>query len=184
MKLWPFYSADDLRGMYPAGRADHRARRLARIWAVVFALGLFPRRWVTLEVPGRKAGRLTRFPLGMAEADGCWYLVPMLGEQSNWVQNARAAGGLVTIRRGRAVAVRLAEVPVSERAPILKRYLSQVPGARPHIPVSKDAAIPEFEAIASRYPVFRVERHPAGRAARPAPAVPLRLPVPAEEDVV
>ncbi len=184
MKLWPFYSADDLRGMYPAGRADGRARRLARIWAVVFALGLFPRRWVTLEVPGRKTGRLTRFPLGMAEAGGCWYLVPMLGEQSNWVQNARAAGGLVTIRRGRPVTCRLAELPVGERAPILKRYLTQVPGARPHIPVSKDASIPEFEAIASRYPVFRVERCQAEHAARPARAAALRRPEPAEEDVV
>jgi hypothetical protein len=179
MKLWPFYSADELRGMYPAGRANRQARRLARVWAAVFGLGLFPRRWVTLEVPGRKTGKLTRFPLGMAEADGQWYLVPMLGEQSNWVQNARAAGGLVTIRRGRAVPVRLVELPVSERAPILKRYLNQVPGARPHIPVSRDAPLADFETMASRYPVFRVERRPAARPPLPA----LRIPAPAEEDV-
>lgn len=167
MRLWPFYSAEDLRGMYPAGRANSQARRLARAWAFVFGIGLFPRRWVTLEVPGRKTGKITRFPLGMAEAAGRWYLVPMLGEQSNWVQNVRAASGLATIRRGRAVQVRLIELPVSERAPILKRYLNQVPGARPHIPVSRDAALADFEAIASRYPVFRVERHPAEHASQP-----------------
>ena len=183
MRVWPFYSADDLRGMYPAGRANSQARRLARMWAVVFAVGLFPRRWVTLEVPGRKSGKLTRFPLGMADSDGRWYLVPMLGEQSNWVQNVRAAGGLATIRRGRAVTVRLVELPVSERAPILKRYLNQVPGARPHIPVSRDAAIADFEAIAPRYPVFRVESGLAEDASQPGPSGLLGQPVPADGDV-
>ncbi|MGO8957859.1 MAG: nitroreductase/quinone reductase family protein [Streptosporangiaceae bacterium] len=166
MRVWPFYSAEDLRGMYPAGRANSQARRLARIWALVFGLGLMPRRWVSLEVPGRKTGKVTSFPLGMAEAAGRWYLVPMLGEQSNWVKNVRAAGGLATIRRGRAVAVRLVELPVSERAPILKRYLNQVPGARPHVMVSRHADIASFEAIAPQYPVFRVE--PGSLSADPA----------------
>ena len=76
------------------------------------------------------------------EADAIWYLVPMLGEQSNWVKNVRAAGGQATLRRRGAVPCRLVELPVSERAPILKRYLNQVPGARPHVPVSRGARSP------------------------------------------
>jgi hypothetical protein len=92
----------------------------------------------------------------MADLDGTWYLVPMLGERCNWVQNVRAAGGRATLRHGRAVACRLIEMPVSERAPIIKRYLQQVPGARPHIPVDRHAPLAEFEAIAPRYPAFRV----------------------------
>jgi hypothetical protein len=32
---------------------------------------------VTLEVAGRKICRITSFPLGMANVDGLWYLVPM-----------------------------------------------------------------------------------------------------------
>jgi hypothetical protein len=158
MRSWP-WSADDLRTMYAGGRANATARRLARFWATVLGTGLFPQRWVTLEVVGRRTGRLTRFPLGMADWHGDWYLVPMLGENCNWVRNVRAAGGLVTIRHGRARACRLVEVPVTERAPILKRYLQKVPGARPHIPIDRNASLAEFEAIAANYPVFRVLPH-------------------------
>lgn len=159
MSAGPF-SAAGLRAMYRNGRAGPAARRLARLWAAMFALGLAPRRWVTLEVPGRRSGRLTRFPLGLASLDGRWYLVPMLGAGCNWVQNVRAAGGRAVLRHGRAVACTLTEVPVGERGPVIKRYLRQVPGARPHIPVSRRAPAAEFDAIAPRYPVFRVEPGP------------------------
>jgi F420H(2)-dependent quinone reductase len=150
-------SDDNLRAMYAGGRGNATARRFARVWAAVLGTGLLPRRWVTLEVAGRRTGRLTRFPLGMADWQGDWYLVPMLGEHCNWVRNLRAAGGLATIRHGRARLCRLTEVPVEERAPILKRYLQKVPGARPHIPVNRHAPLAEFEAIATHYPAFRVE---------------------------
>jgi hypothetical protein len=156
MRRWPL-SDDDLREMYVGGRGNATARRFARAWAAVFSAGLAPRRWVNLEVAGRRTGRLTRFPLGMADWRGDWYLVPMLGENCNWVRNVRAAGGLVILRHGRARACRLVEVPVDERAPILKRYLQTVPGARPHIPVDRNAPLAEFAAIAARYPAFRVE---------------------------
>jgi F420H(2)-dependent quinone reductase len=158
MRIWPFHSADELRAMYPGGRADARARRFARLWSEIFALGVMPRRWVTLEVAGRKTGRMTRFPLGMADCRGNWYLVPMLGENCNWVQNVRAAHGEVTLRRRRATRCRLVEVPELERPPIIKRYLRQVPGARPHIPVDRNAGLAEFAAIAARYPVFLVSK--------------------------
>jgi deazaflavin-dependent oxidoreductase (nitroreductase family) len=146
-----------LRAMYAGGRGNAAARRFARFWAAVFGAGLAPRRWVTLEVPGRRTGRTARFPLGMADWRGDWYLVPMLGRNSSWVRNVRAAGGRVTLRHGRARDCRLVEVPAAERAPILKRYLEKVPGARPHMPVDRNAPLAEFEAIAALYPVFRVE---------------------------
>lgn len=50
----------------------------------------------------------------------------------------------------------LHEVPVGERPPVLKRYLQQVPGARAHFPVSRNADVTDFEGIAPRYPVFLV----------------------------
>lgn len=170
------FSDDRLRAMYAGGRADVTARRFSRLWAAVFRLGLTPRRWVTLEVAGRRSGRVTRFPLGMADWNGQQYLVPMLGENCNWVQNVRAAGGVATLRRRGALRCRLVEVPVSERPPIIKRYLEQVPGARPHIPVDRRAPVAEFEAIAERYPVFRVV--PAASA--PGLASPARRRAPAE----
>lgn len=176
-------SDDSLRAMYPGGRADATARRLAKLWAVVFQLGLMPSRWVTLEVAGRRSGRMTRFPLGMADWKGQHYLVPMLGEHCNWVQNVRAAGGAATLRRRRPVSCTLTEVPVSERPPIIKRYLEQVPGARPHIPVGRRAPVAEFEAIAERTPSSASSRrqhqptwsrlHP-GRAPPPQPSATRR----------
>ena len=173
MASWPF-SDDRLREMYAAGRADATARRLARMWASVFSLGLAPARWVTLEVAGRKSGQPTRFPLGMADLDGQWFLVPMLGGQCNWVQNVRAAHGRAVIRHSRAMACTLTEIPVGDRPPVLKRYLQKVPGARPHIPVNPDAEITEFAAVAARYPVFLVapdlprSEHGAGTQRKPS----------------
>src|SRR5215475_10780194 len=146
------HSDEALRAMYAGGRGNATARRYARVWAAVFGAGISPRRWITLEVAGRRTGRPTRFPLGMADWHGDWYLVPMLGGDCNWVRNLRAAGGLATIRHGRARACRLVEVPVDERAPILKRYLQKVPGARPHMAIDRRAPLSEFESIAARYP--------------------------------
>ena len=165
MASWPF-SDDRLRAMYATGQADAAARSFARLWAAVFGLGLVPARWVTLEVAGRQSGQPTRFPLGMADLDGNWYLVPMLGAGCNWVRNARAAGGRVTIRHGQAVRCTLTEIPVRERPPVLKRYLQKVPGARPHIPVRPDADLAEFAAVAALYPVFLVTADAPRRGGR------------------
>ena len=84
-------------------------------------------------------------------------MVSMLGEKVNWVFNVKAAGGKATLRHGINEQVLLKEVNVEERAPILKAYLQIAPGARPHIPISKDAPVSEFEKIASEYPVFKLE---------------------------
>jgi len=165
MGSWPFPD-DRLRAMYAGGRADATARRFARLWAAVFRLGLLPRRWVTLEVPGRRSGHVTRFPLGMADWHGQWYLVPMLGGECNWVRNVHAADGHAVLRRRRAVRCRLVEVPVSERPPIIRRYLEKVPGARPHIPVDRHAPLADFEAISPRYPAFLVVPDPASSRQR------------------
>ncbi|MGW4394188.1 nitroreductase/quinone reductase family protein [Amycolatopsis nivea] len=138
--------------MYPGGRANSAARRCARFWSVVFAAGLAPRRWVTLEVPGRRSGRTTRFPVGMADWHGSWYLVSMLGERCHWVRNVRAARGEAVLRRRRRIPCRLVEMPVSERGPVIERFLDVAPGARPHIPAGAYSAarIPVFAVHATR----------------------------------
>ncbi len=92
----------------------------------------------------------------MTVANGERYLVSMLGENANWVSNVKAAGGKATLRHGISEQVLLKDVNVKERGPILKAYLQIAPGARPHIPISKDAPISEFEKIASEYPVFKL----------------------------
>ena len=133
MGNWPF-SEGQLRAMYQGGRANAMARRLARVWATVFASGVMPKRWVCLEVTGRSSGRVARFPLGMARADGQWYLVSMLGDGCNWVQNVRAADGNAILRRRHAMACSLIEVPPEDRAP-MRRTLGPKRGRAPEVSV-------------------------------------------------
>jgi hypothetical protein len=124
--------------------------------AVLHSLGIAPNYLVTLEVRGRRSGRMITLPLVMTVVAGERYLVSMLGPQASWVQNVNAAGGNVTLRHGRREGVHLEEVPEIRRAPILKAYLQRAPGARPHIPVDKNAPLTEFERVAARFPVFRI----------------------------
>jgi hypothetical protein len=144
------------RWLYRGNRPHLLARILNRAWAWLHARGIAPGYLVTLEVAGRKSGRTISFPLVMATIDGERYLVSMLGAEAAWVANVAAADGYAVLRHGRAEHVRLEPVAVGERAPILKEYLRRAPGARPHVPVSKDAPIAEFEAIAADFPVLRV----------------------------
>lgn len=143
------------RWMYRDNRPHLLARMLNRFWEFVHSSGIVPN-WVTLQVIGRKSGRMTSLPVVVASIGGKRYLVSMLGDQAQWVLNVRAAGGKAYIRSGQRMEVRLEEVPAAERPPILKEYLRRASGARPHIPVSKDAPLAEFEAVAGSFPVFRI----------------------------
>jgi hypothetical protein len=145
------------RWLYRGGHPNRLAKLLNKGWAFVHALGLFPNYLVTLEVTGRQSGKTIDFPLAMTVLSGERYLVSMLGENTNWVRNVRAAGGKAKLRHGISEDIVLKEVDVPKRAPVLKAFLQHAPGARPHIPVDKDAPLSEFENIASLYPVFRVE---------------------------
>ena len=145
------------RWMYRGGRPNILAKIQNRFWANLHSLGIFPDRFVTLEVVGRKSGKMVSFPLAMTVMNGERYLVSMLGEETNWVRNVRAANGKARLVHGISEQVILEEVDIGQRAPVLKAYLQIAPGARPHIPVNKNATLSEFESIASQYPVFRVE---------------------------
>ena len=144
------------RWLYRGGRPNALARALNRISAWVHALGIAPNYLVELEVVGRRSGRPVSFPLVMVVLDGQRYLVSMLGQKAAWVRNIRAADGRALLRHGRTERVRLQEIPVAERGAVLKVYLKKAPGARPHVPVDKDAPIEQFDAIAPQMPVFRV----------------------------
>ncbi len=74
----------------------------------------------------------------------------------HWVQNVRAVGGRAVLRSSDREEVQLEEFPRDARAPILRAYLQRAPGARPHLPVNKDAPMEDFEKVAEAFPVFRV----------------------------
>jgi deazaflavin-dependent oxidoreductase (nitroreductase family) len=147
---------DFTRWLYRGRRPNWLARILSRASAAVASSGVAPNYLVTLEVTGRKSGRIFSLPLVMAVVDGQRYLVSMLGENVQWVHNVRAAGGKAVLRSWRREEIQLEEVPAAQRAPILKSYLQRAPGARPHVPVNKDAALAEFQKVAAAFPVFRL----------------------------
>jgi deazaflavin-dependent oxidoreductase (nitroreductase family) len=150
---------DFKRWLYRGQQPNWIARMLNRAWATLFSSGILPDYMVTLEVTGRKSGRTVSLPVAVAVVNRERYLVSMLGENVQWVHNVRAAGGRAVLRRHGREEVHLEEVPAEQRAPILKAYLKRAPGARPHVPVNKDAPLTEFEKVATSFPVFRVVRN-------------------------
>jgi hypothetical protein len=89
------------------------------------------------------------------EAGERWLVAPY-GEVS-WVRNARAAKQVTLLRRRRFDTVRIVELAAEDAAPVLKKYLAQVPVVRPFFDVTPNSNLPEFVAEASRHPVFRVQ---------------------------
>ena len=145
------------RWLYRGRRPHGLARLMNRTWATVSASGVVAKIGaVTLDVIGRTSGRTVSLPLVLVTVNRQRYLVSMLGDDVQWVKNVRAAGGRAVLRSGRREEVRLDEIPAEQRAPILQVYLQHAPGARPHMPVNKDAPLADFERIASAYPVFCV----------------------------
>ena len=140
--------------LYRGQRPNCVARILNRAWAAIFSSGVAPDYLATLEVTGRRSGRTASLPVVLTILDGQRYLVSMLGNHAQWVQNVRAAAGRAVLRSGGREEVELQEVPTDQRAPILKAYLQRAPGARPHLPLNKDGPLAEFETVAAEFPVF------------------------------
>lgn len=123
-----------------------------------------------LSIPGRRSGLMRATPVSLLEVDGARYVVT--GFETQWVKNARVSGW-GTIQRGREITpVILREVPVDERAPILREFPVQVPHGTPFferllgLPADPEA----FAAAADRCPVFRLDAWPPGDPLPPSAA--------------
>ena len=121
-----------------------------------------------LSIPGRRTGVMRRVPVSLVTVDGVRYAVAGRGLQ--WAKNARAAGW-ADLERGRArQRVRLTEIPVAERGPVLRAFWHQVRGGRRFVAgmfgLPADAGPDDFERAATRLPVFRLgpATHPNSRA--------------------
>ena len=127
-----------------------------RLFRVIATVGLPPSFIVVLETKGRRSGSTRSTVLISASHEGQRYLVSVTGDGADWLLNSRAAGGRAVIRHGKRRKVSLEELPVAERAPILKEYLKWSLGARAIIEVSHKAPVADFEPVAGKYPVFRI----------------------------
>ena len=106
-----------------------------------------------LSVPGRTTGVPRSTPVSVATVDGTRYIVAAFADAA-WVKNVRAARSGTLARGGRIEDVRLTELPVEARGPILRAFLEQVRGGVRFFG-SNDPD--EVTAAADHYPVFRID---------------------------
>ena len=147
-------------------KSSRYQRVMNRAWLWTVSAGLVPKRWpgtpvigsVTIEVPGRKSGVLRRVPVSWVEVNGAKYLVAMMGEESDWVHNARATGGRITFRRRRRREAVIEELPVEARAAIIQQWYRRVGRSTPYqdLRIEPGAPLSAFEEIAPRWPVWRI----------------------------
>jgi deazaflavin-dependent oxidoreductase (nitroreductase family) len=115
-----------------------------------------------LTVPGRRSGKSRSTPVSTLMVGGTRYIVGGMADME-WVRNARAAGWGVLASGRRRERVTLVELPVEERAAILREFPRLVPGGvgffRRLYGLPRDpAALPDaFAGLATRATVFRVE---------------------------
>jgi deazaflavin-dependent oxidoreductase (nitroreductase family) len=159
----PSWSVRSERGDRPVA-ATYRlgaTRRLANtLIRGLLRLGLGPPRTYLLTVAGRKTGRPLSTPVTLVEMGGHRWLVAPYGEVG-WVRNLRAAGRATLARGRRAEAVTVRPLDAAESAPVLRRYITDVPITRPYFDVRPDSPLEAFVAEAPRHPVFLLGSRPS-----------------------
>jgi deazaflavin-dependent oxidoreductase (nitroreductase family) len=137
---------------YRVGSAERIGNLVAKL---LLRAGVGPKRMHLLTVKGRKTGKPYTTPLTMVEIDGQRWLVAPYGGVA-WAKNIGASGS-AKLSRGR-VTEQLAVEPADahESAPVLKAYAGMEPSAPRAFGVGPEASLEEFEAIASKHPVFRI----------------------------
>jgi deazaflavin-dependent oxidoreductase (nitroreductase family) len=115
---------------------------------------------VVLSAPGRKSGQPRSTPVTPMNVDGKRYIVATF-PAADWVANVRAAADAVTLTEGRRTErVRLSELPAEQAGPVLRLFPTQLPTGVSFVQRSglvSDGSPDEFEALASRLPVFRID---------------------------
>ena len=111
-----------------------------------------------LSVPGRKSGQLRTTPVSPLVVEGERYIVAGF-EDADWVKNARVAGWGILARGRDKEHVDLVELPLQERVPVLREFPRKIPnGVQFFRQLYGISGTPEeFEMLAPRCPVFRVE---------------------------
>lgn len=139
------------------------ARLVNGVFSTMVRLGLGKDYRYILTVPGRKTGTPHSVPVDvMGDGAQRWLVAPY--GVTNWVRNARAAGQVTLRRGGHRETLRVIEVPVAERVPVLRQYLREVPVTRRYFDVTAASSDKQWIREAHRHPVFRLAGAHADRA--------------------
>ena len=114
---------------------------------------------VVLTVPGRKTGKPRSTPVTPMIVDDRRYVVGGM-PGSDWAANVRAAGQATLNQGRRSEQVRMVELSVDEARPLLREFPIKVPTGVGFIKSAGLVTGPnpdEFEALAVRCPVFRMD---------------------------
>ena len=145
-------------------RLTSTTRAFNRLFSVPIRLGVAPKHFYLLVVRGRRSGRLRSTPVRLVAEGAERWLVAPYGEVG-WVRNARAAGEVTLLRRGRPEVVGIIELGPEASGPVIKAYLTQVRIVQPYFDLTPDSPPPAFVGEAAHRPVFRL----VSRVVRGAP---------------
>ena len=117
---------------------------------------------MVLTVPGRKSGQPRRTPMTPFELNGRLYTV--VGYPgADWAKNARAAGAGTLTRGRKSRRVNIIELTPDDARPVLRAFPTEVPvgvGFYKRSGLVRQGSPDEFEALAGRCPVFRLDPIP------------------------
>ena len=127
-----------------------------RTFGFLVGLGVGRSYHYSLEVRGRKSGKIYSTPVDLLEMDGKKFLVAPRG-RTQWVRNAEVAGE-VTLKRGSSrQKYRLRRLGVEEKLPVLKGYLDAFKSeVQRYFPVQAGSAVEEFRVVEGNYPAFEL----------------------------
>jgi len=146
-------------GTRQTGRLPSWLQGFNRVVMALQRLGFVVGTMHVLAVPGRRSGVYRSTPVSLLTVDDHRYIVAGLND-ADWVLSARVAGRGM-LRRGRTEEhVSLVELPIEDRAQILREFPRLVPQGVPFFTrLYGVTADPEqFAGLAETCPVFRVER--------------------------
>ncbi|OBK45315.1 nitroreductase/quinone reductase family protein [Mycobacterium sp. 1081908.1] len=115
-----------------------------------------------LTVPGRKSGQLRSTPVTPFVLHDSRYVVGY--QRADWVLNARAASTGTIIRGRKSERVAFAELSAEQARPVLRAFPDKVPrgvGFYKRSGLVEQGTADEFEALAGRCAVFRLDVVPA-----------------------
>ncbi|HZN81538.1 MAG TPA: nitroreductase family deazaflavin-dependent oxidoreductase [Mycobacterium sp.] len=145
--------------------ADNRAPRWLKpansIYKALLRRGLVigKERAVVLTVTGRTSGKPRSTPVTPMHIAGNRYVVAVY-PGADWVRNVRADEAATVTEGRRSERVRLVELRPELAGPVLRLFPTQLPTGVAFVQragLVSDGSPDEFEALAGRLPVFRVD---------------------------
>ena len=140
-------------------RPPRYLKPMNKVMMAVQRLGIPTGPAFVLTVPGRKSGRPRSTPMTPFKFRGGLYVVAGY-PGADWASNARAAGSGTLSRGRRSRQVRIVELNAEEVRPVLRAFPAEVPVGVAFAKRSgmvRDGTADEFEALAGRCAVFRLD---------------------------